>query len=92
MKALRSLSELLRSGDISELQREARRRRALADEIRSALTPDEAAHVVGAHVDPEGVLVVSVDSAAWAARLRFARPDGRPVRVRVAPPGNREIG
>jgi len=84
----RALGELLRSGDIAGLEREARRRRELADEVRARLPEDEAAHVVGAHVDADGALVVAVDSAAWAARLRFAAVDGRVIRVRVAPPGD----
>lgn len=62
--------------------------RALAEEVRAGLSPEEAQHVVGAHIDIDGCLVIAVDSAAWAARLRFVRLDGRSVRVRVAPVGD----
>lgn len=64
-------------------------RRELAEDVRARLAGDEAAHVVTAHIDDDGTLVVGMDSAAWAARLRYEIPEllGRPLRVRVAVPG-----
>jgi hypothetical protein len=84
----RSVTEVVRTGALSGLQSEARRRQALAAEVRSALPAEEARHVVGAELDVEGRLVIAVDSAAWAARLRFAEIGGRAVRVRVTPVGD----
>lgn len=88
VKRPRSMAELLQSGDISRLGAEAAARRELAGLIRRQLPKIEANHVVSAHIDAEGRLVIGMDSAAWAARLRYLvdEIDGRPVRVRVAAP------
>lgn len=85
----RPLADLLRTGDISRLRAEAAERRELAVRVRSELPEPEASHVVSAHVDDAGRLVVGMDSAAWAARVRYSRPEllGREVLVRVAVPG-----
>jgi len=84
----RSLGDLLQSGDISQLRKEALVRRELAEEVRARLPEDQAAHVVSAHVADDGRLVVGVDSAAWAARLRYSTPEllGRTLRVQVTAP------
>ena len=84
----RRIGELLQSGDISRLRQQALVRRELADDVRAQLGADEAAHVVSAHVDDDGTLVVGMDSSAWAARIRYACPEllGRPLRVRVGIP------
>jgi len=86
----RSVAELLKTGGISKLKAEAAERRELADQVRSVLPADEAEHVVSARLDESGRLVVGMDTAAWAARLRYSLPEllGKPVRVRVTvPPG-----
>jgi hypothetical protein len=85
----RPLGELLQSGDIQRLRAEAADRRQLTEKVRSRMPKEEAEHVVGAHFDAEQRLVVAVDSAAWAARIRFlAGGVGRvELRVRVAPAG-----
>jgi hypothetical protein len=85
----RKLGDLLLSGDSSGLATEAAERRELAARVRAGLAADEAAHVVSARIDEAGRLVVGMDSAAWAARLRYSRSEllGRPLRVRVGIPG-----
>jgi Dna[CI] antecedent, DciA len=85
----RSIGELLRSGDISRLRAEALERRELAARVRAELGEAEAGHVVGAHVDDQGRLVIGMDSAAWAAKLRYSLSElcGRRIKVVVAVPG-----
>lgn len=85
----RSIGEVLQSGDIARLRRDALERRQLASQVRSELPDAEAGHVVSAHLDDQGHLVIGMDSAAWAARLRYSITElcGRPVRVRVSVPG-----
>jgi len=89
LKGPRVVGDLLQSGDMGRLTREAAERRRLAAELRSRLPADEAAHLVSAHIDADGALVIGMDSAAWAARVRYAAPEllGQPVRVRVTAPG-----
>jgi hypothetical protein len=84
----RQLADLLQSGDISRLKSESRQRHELTEEVRSSLPPAEAGHVVSAHFDDRGRLVVGMDSAAWAARLRYATSEllGRELKVRVTQP------
>jgi len=86
----RSIGQLLRTGAISSLSAEAAARRELADRVRSALPAEEAEHVVSAHVDESGRLVVGVDSSAWAARLRHSKSKllEKELKVRVTIPGN----
>lgn len=85
----RRIGDLLQGGDISRLRAEAQSRRELAARVRQALPEDEALHVVSAHLDDGGQLVVGMDSAAWAARLRYSTAEllGYPLRVRVTAPG-----
>jgi predicted nucleic acid-binding Zn ribbon protein len=87
----RSLGELLQSGDISRLKAEAAKRRELAARVRAELPEAEAEHVVSAHFDDQGLLVIGMDSPAWAARLRYSTAEllGKPLKVRTAvPPGS----
>ena len=83
----KSLAELLQSGGIAKLQREAAARRDFTADLKRLLPPEEASHLVAASTDAAGRLVLSMDSAAWAARVRYrARELGREnVRVRVVP-------
>lgn len=85
----RSIGQLLRTDDISSLSAEAAARRELAVRVRSALPAEEAEHVVSAHIDKTGRLVVGVDSPAWAARLRYSKTSllEMELKVRVAIPG-----
>jgi hypothetical protein len=85
----RSLNELLQSGGISRIRTEAEGRRALTARVRAALPESDSAHVVSASLDRDGCLVVGMDSAAWAARLRYEhdRLLGLELRVRVVTPG-----
>jgi hypothetical protein len=87
----RRLGDLLQTGDISRLRTEAAERRELAVRVRSELPAAESEHVVSAHMDDEGRLVVGMDSAAWAARLRYSMAEllGRRLKVRVAVAGER---
>jgi len=88
-KGPRTLADLLQSGDIARLKGEASARREFLAEIKALLPPDEGSHLVAASTDAAGRLVLSMDSAVWAARVRYrARELGRDsVRVRVAPRG-----
>ena len=83
----RSLAELLHSGDIEELAREARQRRELAAEIKDLLPDEEARHLVSADTDGSGQLILGMDSAAWAARVRYRTQEfgGRRLKVKVVP-------
>lgn len=86
----RSLANLLESRDFRRLRAEAQRRRTLTEDVRARLPAADAAHVVGAHREADGRLVITADSGAWAARIRFIADDaglGR-VQVKVAPPGD----
>jgi len=90
----KSISELLQTSNISQLSNEARQRHALAAEVRAALPEAEAEHVVSAHFDDADRLVVGMDSAAWAARLRYTTTEllGKTLKVRVAAPGSGPTG
>ena len=86
------LKDLLAGNDLSQLVTRAREAGELDARVRALLPEALAAHVTGAvlHVD---TVVVLVDSAAWASRLRFHAPelvarlapryDGAVTRVRV---------
>jgi hypothetical protein len=85
----RRIGDLLQFGDIGRLRAEAAERRELAGQGRAALPSHEAAHIASAHLNTDGQIVVGVDSAAWAARLRYSTQEllGKPIRVQVAAPG-----
>jgi predicted protein tyrosine phosphatase len=80
---------LFGSGNLGSLAAEARRRSALAARVRAALPEAEAAHLVSAGTGADGELVLVMDSAAWAARVRFSaeKLGVQRLRVKVAPPG-----
>jgi len=93
-RSLCSLDELLRRGDLAGLVAGARERSALTAAIRALLPADEARRLIAANRDADGTLVLSVDSGAWAARLRYTQAElgTDRVRVRVVPaqqPGER---
>jgi hypothetical protein len=83
---------LLAGNDLAQLVARARQAGELDARIRTLLPDSLAAHVTGA-VLHEDTVVVLVDSAAWASRLRFHAPelvarlapryDGVVTRVRV---------
>lgn len=85
----RKLGEVLGTGPLAALAREAERRRQATAALRSRLPANEAAHLVSAATDESGTLVIVMDSPEWAARLRYRAAElGEPrVRVKVQPPG-----
>jgi hypothetical protein len=93
-KGPRTLSELLQSGDIAKLRDEAAARRALTSQIKALLPEDEASHLVRAGTDSDGSLVLTMDSAVWAAKVRFRAEalGSRRVRVRVRPGDDSQSG
>ena len=86
----RSIADLLESQDFRRLRADAERRRTLTEQVRASLPETDAAHVVGVRRQADGRLVITADSGAWAARIRFIADDAGlgDVQVRVAPPGN----
>jgi hypothetical protein len=85
----RTLADCLAAGSLGALAREAERRRLATEEIRKLLPTDEAIHLVSAATNPEGELVLVMDSPSWAARARYAvanLPNPR-VRIKVVPRG-----
>jgi hypothetical protein len=86
----RKLAELLSSGSLAQLAREAERRRLATVEIRKLLQPEEARHLVSASTNAAGELVLVMDTPGWAARVRYsvaALPNTTHVRIRVLPRG-----
>ena len=81
------MAELLGAGRLGELVREAERRRGLTAQIRAKLPREEGEHLVSATEAEGGELVLVMDSAAWAARVRYraAELGVRRLRVKVAP-------
>lgn len=74
--AIPRLGDLLSRDDraLGRVLRRARAIESLTERVRAALPDPAAAHVVS--VSPaETRLVVTVDGAAWAARLRFLHED-----------------
>ena len=85
----RPLAELLASGSLGDLVREAERRRLATVEVRKLLPAAEATHLVSASTNTAGELVLVMDSPSWAARLRYcvaALPTDK-VKIRVVPRG-----
>jgi hypothetical protein len=68
----RGLGELLGAGSpLGDLARAATVRLELADCVRRQLPPGLASAVTTCNLRPDGTLVVTAASPAWAARLRF---------------------
>jgi Dna[CI] antecedent, DciA len=88
-KSPRSLAEVLATGRLGALGREAEQRRTTTERIRLLLPPDEAEHLVTASTNPAGELVLVMDSAVWAARVRYRGEELGVARlwVRVLPTG-----
>jgi hypothetical protein len=88
-KEPRRLAELLTSGPLASLTREAERRRLETVEIRKLLPPDEATHLVSATTNDAGELVLVMDSPSWAARIRYCLGTlpTQNVRIKVVPRG-----
>jgi len=82
-----SLADLLRSGEIKKLWAQAERRARFTAEIKALLPAEEAHHLVSAKTDDRGRLILAMDSAAWAARVRFRTQEfaGQQLRVKVIP-------
>jgi hypothetical protein len=85
----RHLSELLKQGSLSQLMREAERRRTETVNIRRLLPAEEGSHLVSAATNELGELVLVMDSPSWAARIRYCvgvLPTAR-IRIKVLPRG-----
>jgi hypothetical protein len=85
----RSIAEVLRSGALGELGREAERRREMTAQVCRHLPTPEASHLVSAATNDAGELVIVMDSPSWAARVRYftaALPHERVI-VKVQPRG-----
>lgn len=87
-KSPRKLAEVLATGRLAALGREAEQRRTTTERIRALLPPDEAEHLVSA-TTRDGELVLVMDSAVWAARVRYrgAELGAERLRVKVVPAG-----
>lgn len=83
----KTLAQLLKSGALERLAAGARERRELTARVGAVLPPEEAAHLVLADLDADGRLTLTMDSAAWAARVRYRTQQfgERKVRVKVLP-------
>jgi hypothetical protein len=91
-----SLADLLQdSRALRHLKAQAGARRRLTEQVRQLLPPAEAEHLLGAHVNRSGELVLVADSPAWAARIRYAQDTLRRglaplavsgIRVKARPP------
>lgn len=85
----RHLSELLDTGALARILREADRRRMETARVRKLLPPEEAAHLVSAAANEAGELVIVMDTPSWAARVRYcvgSLPNPA-VKIRVLPRG-----
>jgi hypothetical protein len=85
----RKLGDVMTSGALADLTREAERRRLTTADIRGKLPAAEAEHLVSASTNSAGELVLVMDAPSWAARVRYCvagLADG-PVRIKVAPRG-----
>jgi len=64
------LKDLLRSQSLADLAKRAASTDVLARQVQAILPSDIASHVVAANIRDDLVVVI-VDGAAWAARVRF---------------------
>lgn len=83
----KTLADLLGTGTLQDLTEKSRQHRELTAEIRAALPAEEADHLVLAQLDSQGNLILTMDSAAWAARVRYraGRLGRRHLKVKVLP-------
>jgi hypothetical protein len=102
MRAGRShILELLRSlGPIAEQIDRQRRQDGLLGEVRALLPVGERSHCLGAS-GHDGLLVLTVESAAWATRLHYRLPillsalgplGITAIKMRIQPPGQGLVG
>jgi hypothetical protein len=72
-KHLSSLKTLIGGNDgrLASLAREAERRAGLTRSVTASLPADLQPHVLHVSVSRDGQATVTVDSAAWATRLRY---------------------
>lgn len=72
-KQLSSLNRLIRDseGHLADLAREAARRSAQTHGLLPVLPAELREHVQHLHVSVEGTATVTLDSPAWASRLRY---------------------
>ena len=69
----KSLAELLSSGPtgLKDLAQRAEANARLTEALRRGLSKEAGARITMATLESDGTLVVSVDSSAWANRLRY---------------------
>jgi hypothetical protein len=86
----RRLADLMTTGALADLAREAERRRVETADIRARLPAAEAEHLVSAVTNAAGELVLVMDAPSWAARVRYCVADltQAPVRIKVLPRGS----
>ena len=74
MPGPRSLGDLLDgSQQLKRLRAEVVKRRELTERIRGILPAGEALHLLTAHINSLGELVLVLDSPAWAARAHYSQ-------------------
>ena len=78
-----SLAELLAGGRLARLGAEARRRRDLTEQIRALLPAEAAPHLVTASTLSTGELVLTMDTSAWAARVRYLAGELGAERIKI---------
>lgn len=83
----RHLADLFEAGNLAKIAQEAEKRLETTVRVRSMLPADEAKHLVSARFGPDGELVLAMDSAAWAAKVRYRQEQlgAKRLRVRVVP-------
>lgn len=79
----RRLADLLASGRLGHLTREAKGRRGLTDRIRTLLPADQAKHLISASTNDAGELILLMDASVWAARVRYSAKQLGVHRIRV---------
>ncbi len=96
---------MAQSGRLQALEQARQDRSAWTRTAKTWLPAELASHLLAATLNPEGVLVLSFDSGAWATRARYGErdilaaandPAVKSVKVRVHPqggqPSNRSVG
>lgn len=70
------LKSFATSGLLGQLEQQAKKIQSLTDRVRASLSGPERDHVLAAAYHDD-TLVITTDSAAWTAQIRFAQDDLR---------------
>jgi hypothetical protein len=70
------LKSIAASGLLGQLEQKAKHIQSLTDKVRNAIRGPEREHVLAAAYHQD-TLVITTDSAAWSAQIRFAQDDLR---------------